>query len=334
MVNIISEDVKSLIKTINTEYFQGKKILVFGGTGIVGQYFLIFFLSLKLKKSISKITIIIKNDLPNYLKFLNKNKKVKIIKCNIIKYNFSKLDKYDVIIFSGGYGQPSKFLKNSLETIEINTNTLMKFFSKLKKNGKFLYISSSEIYNGNNKKKITENDIGYTNTNDPRSSYIEAKRCGETIVNIFIKKYNIDAKSIRLSLAYGPGVKKNDGRVLNEFIMRSIKNKALCVMDSGNAIRRYIYIADAIGMMINILLFGKKNIYNVAGKEKTSISSIAKKIGNILQIKVKFKKKPPLKGSPKNISLSINSYESEFGKAKLTSLNKGLNKTIDWYQNL
>ena len=62
MVNIISEDVKSLIKTINTEYFQGKKILVFGGTGIVGQYFLIFFLSINLKKSISKIKIIIKKE--------------------------------------------------------------------------------------------------------------------------------------------------------------------------------------------------------------------------------------------------------------------------------
>lgn len=334
MINIISEDIKSLTKTINAGYFKGKKILIFGGTGIIGQYFLIFFLSLKLKKSISKITIIIKNDLPNYLKFLNKNNKVKIIKCNITKYNFSKIDKYDVIIFSGGYGQPSKFLKNSLETIEINTNVLMKFFSKLKKNGKFLYISSSEIYNGNNKKKITENDIGFTNTNDPRSSYIEAKRCGETIVNIFAKKYNIDAKSIRLSLAYGPGVKKDDGRVLNEFITRSIKNKILYVMDSGNAIRRYIYIADAIYMMINILIFGKKNIYNVAGKEKTSISSIAKKIGKILQIKVKFKKKSSLKGSPKNTSLSINRYESEFGKTKLTSLDKGLNKTIDWYQNL
>ena len=42
------------------------------------------------------------------------------------------------------------------------------------------------------------------------------------------------------------GVKKNDGRVLNQFIQRSIKNKSLFIQDNGKAIRKYIYISDAI----------------------------------------------------------------------------------------
>lgn len=334
MINIILDDIREIIKSVNLEYFKKKKILIFGGTGIVGQYFLLLFLTLKNKKSVSKITIIIRNDLPKYLGFLKKNKKINIIKCNINNYNFSKIENHDVIIFCGGYGQPSKFLENPLETVQINTTILVKFFGKLKPNGKFLFISSSEVYNGNHKKKITENDIGFTNTNDARASYIEAKRCGEAIVNIYYKKFKIDAKSIRLCLAYGPGVKKNDGRVLNEFIIRSLKNNILSVKDSGNAIRRYIYISDAIKMMIKILIFGKQNVYNVAGKEKTTIAQVAKKIGKILKVKVKFQKKNPLQGAPKNISISLKRYEKEFGKMKLTLLNKGLNKTIKWYQAL
>ena len=116
--------------------------------------------------------------------------------------------------------------------------------------------------------------------------------------------------------------------------MKSIKNKYLTVKDSGIAIRRYIYISDAIKMMINILICGKQSIYNVAGKERTTIAQIAKKIGKILEIKVKFQKKDSLAGAPKNISLSLDRYENEFGRQKLTSLNRGLNKTIKWYQAL
>lgn len=334
MIEILLQDIKNITKSINSNYFAKKKILIFGGTGIVGQYFLLFFLSLIKKKAVSNITVIIKSKLPKYLNFIKKNNNVKIIKCNISKYNFSKIGKHDVIIFSGGYGQPSKFLRNPLETIQINTKILIKFFDKLKPNGKFLYISSSELYNENNKKKITENDIGFTNTDNARAAYIEAKRCGEAIVNIYIQKYRINAKSIRLCLGYGPGIKKNDGRVLNEFIMRSLKKKKLIVKDNGHAIRRYIYISDAVKMMLNILLFGKKPVYNVAGKEKTSIRQIAKKIANILKINVKFNQKEPLKGSPKNISISIERYEKEFGKQKFIQLNEGLNKTIKWCQKL
>ena len=63
-----------------------------------------------------------------------------------------------------------------------------------------------------------------------------------------------------------------------------------------------------------------------------SIAEIARKIATVLKISVKFEKKQPLLGAPKNISLSIKRYEDEFGKQKLISLNKGLKKTITWHQ--
>lgn len=335
MLNIIENDIKKIIKSVNCEYFKKKNILIFGSSGVIGQYFLILFLNLfKNKLSPKKITLITKKKIPFYLNFLKKNRKITIINCNISDFNFTKIKKHNVIIFAGGYGQPSKFLKNPVETINLNTNILIKFISKLKKGGKFLFISSSEIYNGNDKKELTEKDIGSTNTDDPRGCYIEAKRCGEAIINAYNKEFNIDAKSIRLCLAYGPGAKKEDGRVLNQFIERSINKKILSIKDSGLAIRRYIYVADAIRMMLNIILFGRHIVYNVAGQEKITIGSLGKKIAKLLKVPVKFEKKSPLEGSPKNIALSIKRYESEFGKKKLINIEQGLRNTIEWYRKL
>jgi nucleoside-diphosphate-sugar epimerase len=335
MFKIILDDTKNLIKENSCKYFKNKKILILGYSGIVGQYFVGLFLNLlNTKHSPKSITLSSKNKAPSYLNFLKKIKTIKIIQNDISKNKLQAFKNYDCIIFSAGYGQPSKFLKNPIETINLNTTILNNFIRKLKPRGKFLYMSSSEIYNKNKNKNLTENDIGLTNTDDPRASYIEAKKCGEVIVNTYKKVHNVDAKSIRLCLAYGPGSQINDGRVLYQFINRSIKNKNLEIQDSGLAKRKYIYILDAIKMMLNIIVLGKKTTYNIAGQESVTIKSLAKKITDIFNIKLQIKNNDALPGSPANISLSIKRYEDEFGKVNLTKIDNGLKKTIDWHKLL
>ena len=335
MFKIILDDTKTLVKENSCKYFKNKKILILGYSGIVGQYFVGLFLNLlNTKYSPKSITLTSKNKTPSYLSFLKKIKKIKIIQKDISKNKLKAFKNYDCIIFSAGYGQPSKFLDNPLETIDLNTTILSNFIRKLNPKGKFLYMSSSEVYNKNLNKNLTENDIGTTNTDDPRASYIEAKKCGEVIVNTYKKFYNIDGKAIRLCLAYGPGSKKNDGRVLYQFINRSIKNKKLEVQDSGLAKRKYIYILDAIKMMLNIIVFGKETTYNIAGQEGVTIKSLAKKITDIFNIKLQIKNNDALPGSPADISLSIKRYIDEFGKINLTKIDDGLKKTIEWHKLL
>lgn len=334
MFQIILNDLKKILKKKNFYFFKKKNILIVGASGVVGQYFVgFFFLLLKTIWSPRNITIIHKNPLPRYFNFIKKSKKFKIIRDDITLLK-KRYKKYDCIIFAAGYGQPSKFIKNPLETIKINTCSLNKIILKLKKGGKFLYLSSSEIYNNNDKNNLTENDIGKTNTDNPRACYIEAKRSGETISTIYNKIHNIDIKIVRLCLAYGPGFQRKDERVLNEFIKRSTEQNKLIVNDSGSAKRRYIYISDAINMMLNVMLHGKSLRYNVAGKEKLTIRQLAMKIGKILGKPVFFKKKSNLNGSPSDIKVSIKKYELEFGRVNLIKINQGLKKTINWYKQL
>jgi UDP-glucuronate decarboxylase len=335
MFKIILDDTKKLLKENSCKYFKNKKILILGYSGIIGQYFVGLFLNLlNTKYSPKSITLTSKNKTPSYLSFLKKIKKIKIIQKDISKNKLQAFKYYDCIIFSAGYGQPSKFQNNPIETINLNTTILNNFIRKLNPKGKFLYMSSSEVYNKNKNKNLTENDIGLTNTDDPRASYIEAKKCGEVIVNTYKKFYNIDGKSVRLCLAYGPGSKKNDGRVLYQFINRSTKNKKLEVQDSGHAKRKYIYILDAIKMMLNITVFGKETTYNIAGQESVTIKTLAKKITDIFNIKLQVKNNDALPGSPTDISLSIKRYIDEFGKINLTKIDDGLKKTIEWHKLL
>ena len=53
-------------------------------------------------------------------------------------------------------------------------------------------------------------------------------------------------------------------------------------------------------MMLNVLIKGKRKVYNICGTEKITIAQLGFEVGKILDIPVKAKKGKPIKGSPKN----------------------------------
>ena len=169
-------------------------------------------------------------------------------------------------------------MENQVKTLKINTIGTFNLLEKLLPEGKFMFISSSEVYSGLSTPPHRENEIGTTNTTHPRSCYIEAKRCGEAICNAY-RAMGIQAKSARLSLAYGPGTRPNDMRVINSFIQKALIQGYINLMDQGLAFRTYCYISDAMEIMWNILVKGKEPVYNVGGFSKVTIAELAKLIG-------------------------------------------------------
>jgi UDP-glucuronate decarboxylase len=170
-----------------------------------------------------------------------------------IKSHFTEMDlnKSQYCIYAGGYGQPQMFSKDKLETIRMNTEDVSKLFDCLDEGGKYLYISTSEVYSGATP-PYKETDIGTTTPQHPRACYIEGKRCGEAICMAY-KEQGYDVKIARLALAYGPGTKKGDTRVLNELIEQALTTGRIKLRDDGSAKRTYCYVEDACEMMLNIL---------------------------------------------------------------------------------
>jgi nucleoside-diphosphate-sugar epimerase len=306
--------------------------LVTGASGLVGIYMLSCLVHIKEKYNV-KIFAWVKNEI--YKPFEEIFNECNIIKGDITKYDeFKDLSEFDVIIHAAGYGQPMKFTENKLITIEINTTSTIELLKKLKKGGKFLFVSSSELYNGIESTSIKETQIGTTNTDHFRACYIEGKRCGEAICYSFIEK-GVDIKIVRLSLAYGPGTKKGDLRVLNSLIQKGLDFDEIKLMDNGDAIRTYCYITDVVEMFWKILLFGKEKVYNVGGESQTSILELANLVAKKLNKKVILPETSnQLVGNPKVVNISTEKYISEFGEKKYVLLENGLQKTINWQKQL
>lgn len=329
---LINKDANYLAEKLDfNNFFDGFSILITGASGLVGINFLSYFAQLQTLGIKLKITGVINLDSTSLIEDFASVDGINILKGDLTDTKFfNTINKHDLIIHAAGFGQPGKFLANKIPTIQLNTTCTLSLFNLLNKDGRFLYISTSEIYSGNQNLPHKEEYIGTTDPYHPRASYIEAKRAGETICNVY-RKLGINAASARLSLAYGPGTKLDDQRVINQFIQKAIKTKKISLQDMGEALRTYCYISDAIEIMLNIIYKGEKSVYNVAGDSRTNIADLAKKIGRILQVPVEFPSKPIRKDdAPEDVSSSLQLIKEEFNKNIFIPLDVGLKNTIEW----
>jgi nucleoside-diphosphate-sugar epimerase len=331
--NIIEEDALAITNNINCSVLAEKVILITGASGLIGIYFLACIKVISLKIGGIKVVAVIQSEPSEQFKRVIDFKGASYLRGDITDITFANgLPQADYIIHAAGYGQPLKFMESPEKTLKLNTLTTFILFDKLQKDGHFLFISSSEVYSNLKADKYTEDDIGISNTTHPRACYIEGKRAGEAICNAYRTK-GIQAFSARLAHTYGPGSKKGDKRVLLAFIEKAL-NGEINMLDKGEAIRTYCYVADAVEIMFNILLFGKQPIYNVAGKSKTSIYNLAKTIGDIVNVPVYLPESlQAVPGAPKEVQVDTSRAETEFNKSNYISLEDGLLRTISWYKN-
>lgn len=331
---IIEEDINGIWNEMDFSEMEGKEVMITGGSGLIGTY--LIYTMIRLNRTVenkNRIYIIIHRNLPEYLAFLENDSDFIIIRGDLSDYSFCEsLPMVDYIIHAAGYAQPGRFLMDRIKTIRLNVMATDVLLSKLKFKGKFLFVSSASVYIGSTDNPTTEKSIGGTMPDHPRSCYIEGKRCGEAVCCA----YAAEGKHVRIarvSVAYGPGIRNDDKRALYNFIQMGAKGN-ISLLDNGEGIRTYCYIVDTISNLWNILLHGKDIIYNVGGHSRTTILELARNVATHFNVKVVLPEHcNALQGAPVDDFLDMSKTDKEFSKKRYVSLDVGLRRTIDWYEN-
>jgi nucleoside-diphosphate-sugar epimerase len=307
---------------------EGHQILVTGASGLIGSEVLNRLTQAQAKGNKLKIFALSKS-----LNYSLKHPEVTYLTGDLADMNFTNsIQQFDSIIHAAGYGQPGKFLRDPFKTISLNTTATEMLLSKAKQ--RFLFISTSEIYSGSSVTPCSEEQVGSTNTKHPRAAYIESKKVGETLSYLANKELGIQSNIARLALAYGPGARLDDERVLNQLIIRSLKEKELRLKGSGNGIRTYCYISDAVDLLLQIFLLGSGDIYNVGGYSRITITELASLIAKLTGVEFVPETSQIVDYSPAEVSLDISKVLELGGKNSFITLEEGLANTIDWYRKL
>lgn len=335
-LTLLREDAERALRRVPFHFLTGKTILLTGASGLVGTHFLAGLLHVqRLVGPGLEIHAIMHKTIPDHIRSMAADGRIVFHQGDMSDSSFlSQLPTADIIIHAATYGQPSLFSSQPQTTLKLNTTATFALLDKVKEGGTFLFLSSSEVYSGLSNPPFSENQIGTTNTDHARACYIEGKRSGEAICNCYNER-GVNAKSVRLALAFGPGTRPDDRRVINTFIQKALCSGEIRLLDQGTARRTYCYVADALEMMWLILLKGTYNRYNVGGKSQTTIMELAKMIGQIAAVPIII---PPsdqstLSGAPDDVRMDISRFESEFFSMDFMPFRQGLERTMAWQKH-
>jgi GDP-L-fucose synthase len=312
--------------------YKDKKILVTGGTGMIGSH----LIELLLNEGAKIRTIIHKRQLPVEI---NEND-IEVMRGDLVEKEFSEKAVKDVdyvfhlAAYTGGLGRTSIEPATTLTPNLIMDGNILNS-AKNEKVEKFLYASCSCVY-PNIEKDLNEEDAWTGNPPSVHASYSWSKRMGELQAISHQKEFGMNIAIVRPSNSYGPrdSVNPETAHALGALMSKAIKKMdPFVIWGDGTPIREYIYANDAArGMIIAMEKYCNADPINLASGEFHSIENLAKKIINIVGYnpKIVFDKTKP-SGQKRRVLSNIKA-EKEFGFKSETLLEEGLAKTLNWYQ--
>ncbi len=341
---IIRQECQRLFEIDKFEELKNKTVFVVGANGLIGSFLADFMVFLN--QNAYNINLILSS-------YSAPDKAVRILHLQdrddvrYFSWDCSKPlpqnaleEEIDVTFFCAGYGQPSKFLSNSIKTTLINivgANSVLDKLSRQEKSTKFTFLSTSEIYGTPSVYPTPEEYPCQFDLDNNRVSYVLSKATAENLCVQYNKLRHLETKIARVALTYGPGTMRNDSRVMQEFIFKAAKNGNISMLDSGSSIRNYLYLTDSAEILLNVTLRGQSVVYNVGGdSEEISIHGLAKHIGDLMGTPVikGEEKNRNTKSAPLKVGLSMKKYRKEFPKYgnNIIGLSRGIDRVLKWYR--
>jgi len=345
MNNIFKEDIDLIISSSGIDWnkFRNSNVLITGAGGHIGTYLVNVLNTLNVKKNFNiGLTLVVRNKKKLYKnKYIPKNKKISVIEDYSLNF-LKKYNKQDFLIHLASPSNSLNFVGHGEDVLFANiimTKKIIDFIIK-KKIKSFLFASSVEVYGQTKELSLSEDSYGYIDILDPRSIYSESKRLGENLCVNLGKKHNLPIKIARIFHTSGPFFKKNEKKVIPEFLFSSFNAKKINIFSNGKAERSFTYITDVVIGIFIVLLKGKPlNAYNIGNPLNIiNINGLAKKIKNIvntiykLNISVLKKKKRIFDSRNKNFIPNINKIRNIGFRPKI-NLNDTLKRTIIFYKN-
>ncbi|BDC93295.1 NAD-dependent epimerase/dehydratase family protein [Treponema bryantii] len=335
--NIIQEDIESiLLQNCDFSILKNKTILLTGATGLIGSVItdMLCFLNVKYNLNL-KLLLISRHE------HESKSSCTKYI-VHDINIPFVSNEKIDFIIHAASNTHPVQYASEPIETITANifgTYNLLQLAEK-NKNCRFILASSVEIYGDDKEcktKGFEEKDCGYLDCNTVRAGYNESKRLCETLCQAFLAQKKVDFVSARLCRAYGPTLKKDDSKVMSQFLRNGADTKDIILKSEGLQYYSYIYSADAASAIIYLMLKGKSGeAYNIAGKDSDiHLKDLAQIIADYSGTKVIFDLPSAIEkqGFSKAQHAVLNTDKiCELGWKPVYSILDGCKRTIDYFK--
>lgn len=302
------------------------KYLVTGGAGFLGSYLVKTLL--EKGADVTCLDNLMSGKMENVFLFF-KNERFRFIKHDIVEP--INID-CDYIFNLACPASPQIYQRNPLHTLDtcyVGAKNLLELARR--NNARILQASTSEVYGDAEVVPQSETYFGNVDTCGIRSCYDEGKRIVESLFCDYRRTYGTDFRIARIFNSYGPGMSREDGRVVSNFCFQALKGEQITIYGDGTQTRSFCFRNDTINGLI--ALMETDDIYtpiNIGNPKEVTVLWLAETIRELCHSNSKIVFKPLPSGDPKRRKPDIRKAMQVLNWEPQVNLIDGLMQTINW----
>jgi nucleoside-diphosphate-sugar epimerase len=240
----------------------------------------------------------------------------------------------DAIYHLASPASPVGYMEHPIETILVNSYaTYLMLEQARRQKAMFLYASTSEAYGDPQVHPQREDYWGNVNPVGPRACYDESKRLGETLTMEYYRRFQVNARIVRIFNTYGPNSQANDGRMIPNFITQALQNKPLTIYGDGSQTRSICYVSDLVDGLVRAMVTPHTagEVFNLGNTDEHTVLEYAQLIIELCNASSTLVFEPGRIDDPERRRPDISKAQQALGWQLHVSKEEGLRRTIDWF---
>ena len=199
---------------------------------------------------------------------------------------------------------------------------------------RILQASTSEVYGDPEIHPQPESYRGNVNPIGTRACYDEGKRCAETLFFDYHRENQVDIRVVRIFNTYGPRMAPDDGRVVSNFIVPTLKGEDLTIYGDGSQTRSFCFVDDLVEAILRTMeqeeTVGPINIGNPV---EFTIRELAEQVLKQVGSSSKLVEMPLPSDDPTQRKPDISLAKKVLGWEPKVQLAEGLERAIPYFRD-
>jgi dTDP-glucose 4,6-dehydratase len=226
---------------------------------------------------------------------------------------------------------PVDYLEIPIQTLKVGSLGTHNCLGLAKAKGaRFLLASTSEVYGDPKVHPQPESYWGHVNPVGPRGVYDEAKRFAEAMTMAYHRYHGLDVRIVRIFNTYGPRLRRDDGRVISNFLSQALEGKPLTIYGDGSQTRSFCYVDDEVRGILALLDSDVSGPVNIGNPGEFNMRELAEMVLEVVGTGSELVWEPLPVDDPTQRKPDITLARERLGWEPQVALREGLERTAAW----